>query len=76
MQVNDPAVIVAAEGRSGVVLRHRPIAVPVLAVISAFPISAVLMPTVVPAAVRRLVSAVPLMSAAVVATVVPLLTVP
>jgi hypothetical protein len=76
VQINDPAVIVAAEGRSVVVLWHRPIIVPMLAVISALLISAVLMPTVVPAAVRTLVSAVALMTAAVVAAVVPMVTVP
>ena len=78
VQVNDPAVIVAAEGRSVVVvvaLRRRPIAVPVLAVIPAVLIAAVLMPTVVPAAMRTLVSTVSLISA-VVATVVPLMTMP
>lgn len=73
VQVNDPAVIMAAEGRSVVVVvvsRRGPIAVPVLAVISA-----VLMPTVVPAAIRTLVTTVSLMFA-VVATVVPLVTMP
>jgi hypothetical protein len=74
VQVNDPAVIVAAEGRSVVVLWRRPIAVPVLAVISAE-----LMPTVVAAALRTLISTVSLMSAVVAtvgATVVPLVTMP
>jgi hypothetical protein len=90
VQVNDPAVIVAAEGRSIVVLWRRPIAVPVLAVISTVLMStvlisavlmstvlmsAVLMPPVVPATMRTLISTVSLMSA-VVATGVPLVTMP